>query len=342
MSKNRQLLLQEYPKDNITADSFKLEESDIPSIQDGEVLIKNIVASVDPYQRGILSPGPSYAEPVQIGSPMRLGTVGVVVESKAEGYEKGDFVNGFGGVQDYYVGKPGENLQNKLQPRPENLEDISKAMSVLSVVIGLTAYVGTKHILNPSKDSVFLVSAGAGAVGSLSGQIAKELGATVIGVAGKPEKLDYMKSLGFDHVFNYKTDDLKAEFKRVAPKGITHYFDNTAGPITEAFLQNAATGAKHAVCGAISDYNKEKPDGIRSWASIIKSRITITGFLVSDHIDKYGEFVQWAKPLVDAGKLKWSVDLREGGPGKYVDTATDLFAGKHSGKMLLKLNEFPQ
>merc|ERR1712146_514306 len=104
-----------------------------------------------------------------------------------------------------------------------------------------------------------------GAVGSLSGQIAKELGATVIGVAGKPEKLDYMKSLGFDHVFNYKTDDLKAEFKRVAPKGITHYFDNTAGPITEAFLQNAATGAKHAVCGAISDYNKEKPDGIRSW-----------------------------------------------------------------------------
>ena len=334
-STNQQILLKSRPVGEPKESDFTLVETPIPEPGEGEVLNRTIYLSLDPYMRGRMSDRESYATPVELGSVMVGGTVSQVVKSNHPQFSAGDFVLGYDGWQAYSVSK-GETLR-KLDP---NQVPISYALGITGMP-GMTAYFALLDIGQPQPGETVVVSAASGAVGSVAGQIAKLKGCRAVGVAGSEEKCDYaVKELGFDACINRKTQDLSSALKAACPNGIDVYYDNTAGQILEAVLQQINLGARIPLVGLISQYNAENsPPGPNLMPLLVK-RALIKGFLVGDYQQRQAEFVNDVSQWLQEGKLKYKEDLVEGlenAPHAFIG----LLQGKNFGKLIVKVSDEP-
>jgi len=332
---NRVYRLRSRPVGAIADSDLELCNEEIPTAGEGQLLVKNIFVSIDPTHRIWMSDKAQYMPPVDLNDVMRAATVGVVEVSNSADFPVGCHVMGFGGVCDYFVGIPGANVFYKageMQGIP-----LTADLSICSIIIGLTAWHGVRKILTPTTGSVVCVSGAAGAVGSIVGQLAKLDGAKVIGIAGSDSKCAWMRdALGFDCVINYKKDDVGKAIAAFAPDGVNGYFDNVGGSVTDAVLMNCALNSKIAVCGSISEYD-DAWSGQRNWNMILMRRISVQGFICTDHIaTELGEAKKELADLVLAGKLKYTEDIREG-IENYPSTVRLLLSGENTGKLILKL-----
>src|SRR5271157_4691532 len=299
---NRQIILVARPEGLPKPSDFRLVETPVPELTEGQFLVKTNYLSVDPYMRGRISGAKSYAEPVQIGQVMVGGTVGTVIESRHSGYRPGDAVVGYWGWQEYAV-SDGQGMERF----DTSLSSMSTALGVLGMP-GMTAYFGLLEIGKPKPGETVFVSGAAGAVGSLVGQIAKVKGCRVVGSAGSQQKVDYLTGeLGFDAAFNYKdVEDYAAKLQEACPKGIDVYFDNVGGPLTDAVFTRINVGARIVVCGQIDSYNATRPPrGPRLlWHLIIKQALA-EGFLVFQFAGRFREGQQQVAQWIKQGKVKY-------------------------------------
>jgi leukotriene B4 12-hydroxydehydrogenase/15-oxo-prostaglandin 13-reductase len=331
---NRQITLAARPAGYPKESDFKLVESPIPSPGPGQVLVRVLYLSVDPYMRGRMNDVRTYADPVKIGEVMGGGTVGRVVESRNDQFNEGDFVAGMQGWQEYGL-SDGKDLR-KLDP---SLAPITTALGVLGMP-GLTAYFGLLDICNPQPGETVVVSGAAGAVGSLAGQIAKIKGCRVVGIAGSDDKVRHLTDdLGFDAAFNYKTtSDYYGKLKQLCPSGIDVYFDNVGGEITDAVFRLINVRARISICGQISQYNVEKPEmGPRLLLTMLLIRqAKAEGFLVFQFAERYPEGIREMARWIKEGKLKYREDVVEG-----LETTPRAFIGmlkgENIGKRLVKV-----
>ncbi len=331
---NKQLKLAKRPVGMPTADTWVLEESPIPTIKEGEFLLRQDYISLDPAMRGWMNDAKSYIPPVQIGEVMRAGSIGEVIESKHPNFKVGDSVTGWGGVQQYIAtdGKGFYTVDTKLAPAPMYIGTLGMP--------GMTAYFGILEVGKIKEGDVVLVSGAAGAVGSVVGQIAKIKGCTVVGTAGGPEKCKYVtEELGFDACIDYKNENVYKELKKAAPKGIDVYFDNVGGEILDVALAQIRPKARIVICGAISQYNnKTAIKGPSNYLSLLVNRATMTGMVVMDYAKDYGTAAQNMGMWMAQGKLKSKEDIYTGIDNFY-QTFQRLFNGKKMGKLVLKISE---
>jgi len=312
---------------------FNLVETPAPSPREGELLLQTLYLSVDPYMRGRMTGVRSYADPVKIGDVMVGGTVGRVTQSSHPKFKPGDVVEGYWGWQEWAVSN-GDGLR-KLDP---SLAPISTALGVLGMP-GMTAYFGFLDICHPQPGETVLVSGGAGAVGSLVGQIAKIKGCRAVGIAGSDDKVQHMvDDLGFDAGFNYKsTDDYVAKYKELCPKGVDCYFDNVGGKITEAVLPVINVRARIAICGQIAMYNQSKPDLCTPpFPYLLTKQAKAEGFLVFQFFDRFKEGLTQMAQWIREGKIKYREQIVEGfenTPRAFIG----LLSGENTGKMLVKV-----
>jgi leukotriene B4 12-hydroxydehydrogenase/15-oxo-prostaglandin 13-reductase len=331
MPTNRRVLLASRPSGWVSEANFKIEEAPLPAPADGEVLVKNLWLSLDPYMRGRMNEGKSYAAKQEIGEVMIGGTVGEVVESRNARFAKGDQVLGMLGWQQYGL-SDGKGL-NKVDA---SRVPLSAYLGVLGMP-GVTAWVGLLDICQPKAGETVVVSAASGAVGSVVGQIAKIKGCRAVGIAGGKQKCDYVvKELGFDACVDYKGGKLNDDLKAAAPDGIDCYFENVGGEILDAVLRRMNAFSRIAVCGLISQYNATEPYGVKTFQSILTNRIKVQGFIVSDRLEL------WAKALADlsgwvaAGRIKYRETVTEGlenAPKAFIG----LLKGENFGKQLVRL-----
>ena len=338
MTLNRRFLLVRRPNGMPVADDFELASGDTPILQDGQFLIQNRYASLDPAMRGWMDDAPSYMPPIPLGDAVRASTVGVVVESRAADFPVGQWVSGLNAIEEYSIGMSGgfsQPIDISIVPSPTNF------LSVLGAV-GLTAYFGLLEVCKPNPGDVVLVSGAAGAVGSLVGQIAKVKGASkVIGIAGGPEKCARLtERYGFDVAIDYRgksVQQLSAEIGIHARNGVNVIFENVGGDILDAGLNNLAMGARIGLCGLISEYNNsdEKTGARNIWQLIVK-RASMTGLLVADYVPRFGEGAMAMAELVRAGTLVFDEHIDDG-----IENALPafmrLFSGSNDGKMILKI-----
>jgi len=336
---NRCYRLRSHPVGKISSTDLELVEEDIPTIEDGQVLVKTLYASIDPTHRiWMAGKKAQYMDPVELGDVMRAATVGVVTESQNADYPVGMKVMGFGGLCDYHVGIPGVNVYYPAACNEDPSVSPTVDLSYASIIIGLTAWHGVNKILEPTLEDIVVVSGAAGAVGSLVGQLSKLKGATVIGIAGGPTKCAYLtETLGFDYAIDYKSESVEERLKEIAPDGITRYFDNVGGDVSDAVFENARNFSKFAICGSISEYD-DNWTGIKNFNMILMRRITVQGFICVDHMDELGEAKGDLLQFVKEGKISFKEDVREG-LENYVDVVNLLFSGGNAGKLILKIND---
>lgn len=314
---------------------FRHEHFPIPTPGPGQVLLRVIWLSLDPYMRGRMSEGPSYAAPVPLGGVMEGGTVAEVVQSNNEHFAKGDIVLSHSGWQSYAL-SDGKGLR-KVDPK---LAPISTAVGVLGMP-GMTAYAGLHEIGKPKAGETVVVAAASGAVGSAVGQIAKIHGARAVGIAGGPDKCAYVKhDLGFDECLDHRDPDLAAKLKDACPKGIDVYFENVGGAVFEAVFPLLNPFARVPVCGLIAHYNdtEAKPP---KWAAAmmratLTKRLTFRGFIVSDFASRHGDFLRDMSNWVRDGKVKYKEFVTEGlesAPGAFMG----LLKGANFGKQLVRV-----
>lgn len=334
-SENRQVRLKSRPVGEPKPDDFQLAEAPIPTPGDGQVLSRTIYLSLDPYMRGRMNEGRSYAASVDLGHVMVGATVSEVVESRYAGLAKGDLVLGYDGWQEYAV-SPGPSLR-KLDPRAA---PVSTALGVLGMP-GMTAYVGLLDIGRPKRGETVVVSAAAGAVGSAVGQIARIKGCRAVGIAGGQVKCDYVvEELGFDAAVDYRTGDLFTALKHACPNGIDVYFDNVGGDVLKAVLRQINRGARIPLCGIISQYNAtELPPG-PNLAPVLVNRALIQGFIISDHVERMPEFLRDCGEWVRAGRLKYREDIVDG-LERAPDALIGLLRGKNLGKLIVRVSPDP-
>jgi leukotriene B4 12-hydroxydehydrogenase/15-oxo-prostaglandin 13-reductase len=313
---------------------FQLIEAPVPHPKDGQVLLRTLYLSVDPYMRGRITGVKSYADPIEIGQTMLGRAVGKVVESKHPSFRVGNIVRGHWEWQEYCV-SDGQGLR-KLDP---SLAPVSTALGVLGMP-GMTAYFGLLDICQPQPGQTVVVSGAAGAVGSAVGQIAKIKGCRVVGIAGSDEKVAWLvNDLGFDAAFNYKTtSDYVAKLKELCPQGIDCYFDNVGGKVTEAAFQVLTTKARIAICGQISQYNLAKPEPGPPLINLLVKQAKAEGFLVFQFADRYPEGIAQMAQWLKEGKLKYREQIIEGfenTPRAFIG----MLKGENTGKMLVKMRE---
>jgi NADPH:quinone reductase len=312
---------------------FQLVETPVPRPGAGEVLVRVLYLSVDPYMRGRMNGGASYARAVQPGEVMVGGVVGRVEETNDPRLAQGDLVEGMLGWQDYAV-SPAKSLR-KLDP---SVAPISTALGVLGMP-GLTAYFGLLDICKPQPGETVVVSGAAGAVGSIVGQIAKIKRCRAVGIAGTNEKVHYLTTeLGFDAAFNYKdTPDPYAKLKELCPNGIDVYFDNVGGEISDAAMRLINTRARVAVCGQISQYNSPQPQmGPRWMGQLIVKQAKVEGFLVFQFADRYEEGLRQLSTWLREKRIKYHEEVAEGlenAPKAFIG----MMQGSNIGKQLVKV-----
>jgi NADPH-dependent curcumin reductase len=332
---NKQIILKSRPVGEPKESDFALVETPTPEPGEGEILSRTIYLSLDPYMRGRISAGESYAASVELDSVIVGGTVSQVIKSNHPQFQVGDFVLSNNGWQTYAVSK-GETLR-KLDPTQAPL---SYSLGVLGMP-GLTAYAALLDIGQPKEGETVVVSAASGAVGAVAGQIAKIKGARVVGIVGSDDKRDYIvKELGFDVGINRKTQELDSALKVAAPNGIDVYYDNTAGVILETVLQQINLGARIPLVGLISEYNATSaPPGPNLRPLLIK-RALIQGFLVGDYQHRFNDFLHDVSGWLQSGKLKYKEDVvigLEKTPGAFIG----LLRGENFGKLIVKVNDDP-
>ncbi len=333
---NRQITLASRPIGYPKESDFKLIETPIPSPEDGQVLVKTIFLSVDPYMRGRMNQARSYAANVEFNEVMVGGVIAQVAESKHSDYQVGDIVNANIGWQEYGV-SGGDGLR-KIDP---TLAPISTGIGILGMP-GLTAYFGLLEVGKLQDGETVFVSGAAGAVGSVVGQIAKIKGCRVIGSAGSDEKIAYVvDELGFDAAFNYKTvTDYHKKLSELCPDGIDVYFDNVGGSITDAVFPNLQLKGRVVICGQISQYNLENPEtGPRFLWHLITKRARIEGFLVFDFADRHPVALVQMAEWLQQGKLKYRETIAEGGIESAPSAFISMLKGGNIGKQLVKIAE---
>lgn len=332
---NKQWLLASRPVGNPQPANFEWRERAIPDLQEGEVCVRVLQLSLDPASRGWMMDVKSYLPPVAIGAVMRGIGIGVVEASRSDALPEGTLVQGVLGWQTHCV-TPAKNMT----PLPE-IPGISldAYLGVLSH-IGLTAYFGLLDITDPQPGETLVVSAAAGAVGSLVGQIGKIKGCRVVGIAGSDEKCDWItNTLGFDAAINYKTSAVPAGLKKACPDGIDIYFENVGGPILDAVLAQMNLHGRISVCGMISQYNATAPvPGPYNFISVIAKRLRIQGFIVLDYMDRSEECMMQMAQWIGAGQLKYRVDIVDGLEAAPV-ALNKLFDGTNQGKLIVKVSE---
>lgn len=334
---NRQWRLVARPTGLIKEADFEWREEPVPTPSQGEILVRNIYLSLDPTNRLWTSDRESYMPPVEIGEVMRGGTIGVVEQSRNPSFAEGTIVQGFLNWEDYSL-TDGEGLVTL----PNNPLIPLRAHYGLFGHIGLTAYFGLLDIGKPTEGDTLVVSAAAGAVGSLVGQIGKIKGCRVVGIAGSDEKCSWIKDeLGFDAAINYKKEPVLERLREHCPDGIDVYFDNVGGEILEAALSLINIGARIALCGMISQYNATEPvPGPTNLGNLIIKRACIEGFLVLDYIDRAMEAVAELSKWYAEGKLSYRLDVVDGLENAPA-ALNKLFDGTNKGKLIVKISEEP-
>jgi NADPH-dependent curcumin reductase CurA len=328
---NKRVLLASRPTGWVTEDNFRLDSAPVPKPKDGEVLVKNLWLSLDPYMRGRMNDSKSYAAKQELGEVMIGGTAGEVIESKNPKFAVGDKVVGMFGWQQYGLSN-GAGL-NKIDA---SRAPLSAFLGVLGMP-GVTAWIGLLDICQPKAGETVVVSAAAGAVGSVVGQIAKIKGCRAVGIAGGKAKCDYVvKELGFDACVDYKAGKLDDDLKAAVPKGIDCYFENVGGEILDAALRRMNPFSRIAVCGLISQYNVTRPYAVKNFASILTNRIKVQGFIVSDRMELWAKALPELIGWVASGKIKYRETVAQGlenAPKAFIG----LLKGENFGKQLVKL-----
>ncbi len=329
---NWEIRLASRPTGMPTPENFELVQAPMPQPGAGQVLVRNLLMSVDPYMRGRMNDVKSYVPPFQVGEVLEGGAVGEVVESRSDGLRPGDLVLHGLGWREYAVGDaPGFR---KVDPLPDN----SAYLGALGMP-GLTAYVGLVDIADLREGDTVFVSGAAGAVGSIAGQIAKLRGAArVVGSAGTDAKVAWLvDELGFDAAFNYKDGPVRTQLKTAAPQGIDVYFDNVGGEHLEAAIGALKPFGRAALCGAIADYNSESPAaGPQNLTLAVPKRLSLRGFIVTDHQRRMRDFLAEVAPAIASGQIKFAstfVDGLSNAPGALLG----LFRGENTGKMVVRL-----
>ena len=336
---NRSWRLRQRPEGTIDENDLELVTDEIPEIQEGQVLAKTIYFSLDPTNRIWMSDIDQYMEPVEIGDIMRAGgSLAIVEESKVPHVKVGDIVQGgmHGGWQEYFI-IPGE------EAAAIPLVDTIPLTALISVLgfTGPTAYFGFLDIGQPKKGETVVVSAAAGAVGSIVCQIAKIKGCRVVGIAGSDEKCNWLKiDLKVDEVINYKKDDILESLKEKCPEGIDIYFENVGGETLDAALTLMNNYGRIPVCGLISMYNDWETPGPKMFRNILMKRLTVKGFLVSDYLDRYAESLGALSEWMAEGKIQYKVDIVEGIENA-PSAVNKLFTGENTGKLVIKVSDEP-
>ena len=328
----REIRLAARPEGRPTDENFELAEVPLPEPGEGQALVRNAYLSVDPYMRGRMRDAKSYVPPFEVGKVMEGGAVGEVVASNTPELNEGDWVNSQLGWREHSVvdGKSALKVDPDVAP-------VSTALGVLGMP-GFTAWLGLTEFGRPQEGETLFVSGAAGAVGSMVGQLGALRGLRVVGSAGSDEKVELLTGeLGFDAALNYKTQDLRATLRELCPDGIDIYFDNVGGEHLEAALDRMNVWGRIPLCGAISGYNEETPPpGPRNFLAVLPKRLTIRGFIILDHFDRYRDFYTEVGPLVAEGKISYRETVVEG-LENMPDAFLGLLDGQNTGKMLVKL-----
>jgi NADPH-dependent curcumin reductase CurA len=329
---SREIRLASRPKGLPTAADFTLAQTELASLQDQQVLVRNLFMSVDPYMRGRMNDAKSYVPPFELGKPLDGGAVGEVIESRAKEFKPGDAVTSNFGWREYFMASPKE-----LHPVSREVQPLSVYLGALGMT-GMTAWVGLNLVEVKAGDVVF-ISGAAGAVGSVAGQLAKLRGCRVIGSAGSAGKVKFLREeCGFDVAFDYKVNPVLEQLNLEAPDGVDVYFDNVGGETLEAALSALRVHGRIIACGGISGYNEEKPrPGPSNLFNMTTKRLTMKGLIVRDWLDRQGEFEKEVGDYFRAGKLKNKETVVEG-IDKAAGAFIGLFAGKNIGKMVVKLS----
>jgi NADPH-dependent curcumin reductase CurA len=333
MTTSREIRLKSRPVGLPTADTFEMATVELPDPAPGQVQVRNTWMTVDPYMRGRMNDAKSYTPPFQLGQALQGGAVGEVVASNDPALKAGDLVQSFFGWREAFNAPAAAVQKLETHGLPP------QAFLGFAGMPGLTAYVGLIRIAELKGGDVVFVSGAAGAVGSVACQIAKLKGHTVIGSAGGPEKVAFLKEIGVDHAIDYKAErDLTAAVMRAAPGGIDVYFENVGGAHMEAALMAANPFGRFALCGMISEYNNtDLGQGVRALFLTVAKSLTLKGFIVSNHTDMQSAFVADLAKWVAEGKIKSRETVKQGlenAPAAFLG----LFKGENLGKMLVKLS----
>lgn len=329
---NKQVVLVSRPSGWVTADNFKLIDAPMPVLKDGQVLIRNQWLSLDPYMRGRISDAKSYAQSVNVGELMVGGAVGKVIESSSPQFKVGDSVLAATGWQLYAA----MNAEQVLKIDTTQIR-ASAYLGILGMP-GITAWRGLMEICEPKAGETVVVDAASGAVGSVVGQLAKNLGCRVVGIAGGADKCRYVvQELGFDACVDHRSENFENELKAQLPNGIDCLFENVGGPIFELLLSLMNPFSRIALCGMVSEFN-QPAHAYKTIRSILINRIKIQGFIVSDKLESWPAIRSNLHDLVVSGKLKFRESVAEG-----LESAPDAFVGmlkgKNFGKQLVKLSD---
>ena len=329
--KNMQVLLANRPTGWVKESDFEVVETDLPQAGDGQILVKNLYLSLDPYMRGRMNDTKSYSAKAELGQVMLGGTVGEVVESHNPKFQPGDNVVGNLGWQQYGVSS-GAGMA-KVDPK---LVPLSAYLGVVGMP-GVTAYVGLLDLGQPRPGETVVVSAASGAVGSVVGQLAKLKGCRAVGLAGGAAKCEYVvQELGFDACIDYKAGQLYQDLKAATPDGVDVYFDNVGGEILDTVLSRMNPFSRLPLCGLISQYNETSPAPLKNVYAFLTNRIKLQGFIVSDHMERWPEALGQLGQWVAEGKIKYRETVTEGlenAPQAFIG----LLKGENFGKQLVKL-----
>ncbi|WP_309132921.1 NADP-dependent oxidoreductase [Brevibacterium sp.] len=334
MTSNHRILLKSRPVGAPTAENFDHDEVPISSPQDGEVLLRTLYLSLDPYMRGRMSDAKSYAAPVEIGQVMVGATVSEVIDSKSPDFKQGDTVLGYGGWQEYSVEKAAH-----LRRVDPDIAPVSTALGVLGMP-GFTAYAGLLEIGQPEPGETVAVAAATGPVGSAVGQIAKIKGARTVGIAGGEKKVAHLKELGFDVALDHRSGNLKEELAEATPDGIDVYFENVGGDVFKAVLPRLNTFARVPVCGLVATYNQtELPAGPdrsgQLMGAILAKSLTVRGFIQTEFVGRlYESFLSDMSEWIRDGRIQYREDIRPGLERAPV-YFNDLLTGGNFGKMVV-------
>lgn len=329
---NKEIRLASRPTGMPTLDNFQTVDTEVPQLHDGEVLVRSLYISVDPYLRGRMREGRSYVAPFELGQVITSGVIGEVVDSKAPEFAPGDLVTSMLHWRLYNVAKAGE--LRKIDPR---VAPVTTALGVLGMP-GLTAYFGLLDIGQPKEGETVVVSGAAGAVGMTVCQIAKIKGCRVVGIAGSDDKNKYLTAeMGVDAAVNYKDPNWKEALKEACPKRVDVYFDNVGGEISDAVMSLISRAARISLCGAISLYNLDKMDvGPRLQPALIVNSAMMKGFIITDYTPRFVEGVMNLAQWLGSGKLKYAETIVEGfenTPQAFIG----LFSGDNLGKQIVKI-----
>ena len=334
---NRQWVLRQRPQGLIQEGDLELVQTPVPTPGEGEILIRTIYLSLDPTNRTWMNDSQGYLPPVALGAVMRGLTLGVVEQSNSDRFQAGDIVSTAAGGWSERATVPAA-AANRVHRAPGL--PLTANMSVLGMT-GMTAYFGVTDVLRPEPGQTMVISAAAGAVGSIAGQVAKQRGARVIGIAGGPEKCRWLtEELGFDAAIDYKSEDVGEALDRLAPQGIDLNFENVGGEIMIAVWNRMNIHSRMAVCGLVSSYNATRRPPSPDFSRIITHRMEVRGFLVMDYAPRVKEMVAELGPWLAEGKVQWKVHVDNGLEGA-VASLNRLFTGDHDGKLLVRVSEEP-